>query len=98
MENNNTERVTQKSVPMNIEAEVGILNCILIDPVLLDYSLDQVAPEDFFDPKNKGIYQAFINIKNKALVPDIQLLISNLEETNKMNEVGGLEYLNQILN
>ena len=63
MENTNNSTPISKMVPMNLEAEVGILNCILIEPSLLEYSLDQVSPEDFFDPKNRNIYHRFLQIR-----------------------------------
>jgi len=98
MENSNKMNNTSRQVPFNLEAEVGVLNCILIDPNTIEYCVDLLAPEDFFDSRNKEIYQAFLDIKHKNLIPDIQLLVSQLEEKDKLNGVGGMEYLNSILN
>ncbi|MCR5786232.1 MAG: replicative DNA helicase [Acholeplasmatales bacterium] len=94
MENN---KVINKTVPSNLEAEIGILNSILIDPAALNVCQDTLNIEDFFDQKNRLIYQAVLDLKRENTVPDIQLVVSKLVEKNKFEDAGGYDYLNKVL-
>ena len=41
------------TVPKNIEAEISLLGCILIDGAQMLAVADELDEEDFYDPKNK---------------------------------------------
>lgn len=93
MENN----VINKNVPSNLEAEIGILNSILIDPDALSVCQDSLNIEDFFDQKNRLIYQAVLDLRRENTVPELQLIVSKLVEKNKFEDAGGYDYLNKVL-
>ncbi len=90
-------KVISKQVPMNLEAEIGILNCILIDDSVINIIEDNLQTSDFFDNRNRIIYSSMLDIIREANHPDIPLLSSKLEEKEKFSEIGGFEYLKQIL-
>ncbi len=103
MESSNNYRkdnnqIQNKSIPYNYEAEMGVLNNILIDSNSIIHALDVLSPEDFYDFKNKTIYTAMVDLYKSGNNIDIRLLKSKLEESNNLEKIGGLSYLMDILN
>jgi replicative DNA helicase len=87
-----------KQIPYNLEAELGILNCILIDPQTINECKDLIQVEDFYELRNQIIYKALLDINSNGLNPDVQILVSELNKINKFQSIGGAEYINSILN
>lgn len=96
MENNKV--VPQKQIPVNLEAEIGVINSLLIDDGLVSQVMDSLNPDDFFDHKNKVLYLTIIELFNAGIRVDINILASKLQEKNQFNEIGGFDYIKQVLN
>ena len=92
------DNIQNKQIPVNLEAETGILNSILIDNGLIVNVIDMIQPEDFYDSKNRIIYNAMLDLYKSNSKIDARLLKAKLEEINKFDEVGGLPYIMEILN
>lgn len=87
-----------KQIPFNLEGEMGILNCIFIDPITINECIDQIEVNDFYDTKNQDIYSALVDIHKAGLNCDVEVLISELNKKGKYQSVGGIDYINSILN
>ena len=90
--------VQNRQIPFSLEGELGILNCILVDPETIGECIDLVESNDFYDTKNQDIYQALVDIHKSGLKCDIEVLISELNKKNKYQSIGGIDYINSILN
>lgn len=87
-----------RQIPFNLEGEMGILNCIFIDPITINECIDQIEVNDFYDTKNQDIYSALVDIHKSGLKCDVEVLISELNKKGKYQSVGGIDYINSILN
>lgn len=87
-----------KEIPSNKEAEKGLLCCIVLSESALNKSVDLVPVDAFYFNDNKTIYQAILNLYNKNKVVNMVNLSNELDSTNKINDIGGLDYLIDVLN
>lgn len=76
---------------INISAEKNVLACIMLDNTLLA-GID-VDIEDFYREAHKDIYQAMRIIFARHEIVDLITVQQQLRDTNKLDAVGGLEYI-----
>jgi replicative DNA helicase len=88
----------EKQLPQNIEAEKAVLGSILIDSEAITLVADFLKPEDFYRNAHKQIYSAMLNLYAQHEPADYQLVIEELERTNKLEEVGGASYITSLTN
>lgn len=84
------------TVPCNIEAEIALIGCVLIDENLIIELTDILLPDDFYDAKNRLIYRAMLNLSKEGKNIDITTLVSALEAGHLLEQCGGMEYLSSI--
>lgn len=53
--------------------------------------------EDFSDERNEIVYQGMLEINSKGQKPDMASLVDTLTNMKKIDDIGGIEYLNSIL-
>ena len=82
-----------KVPPHDIEAEEGVLGSMLTDKDGVISAIEVLKEEDFYRTDNKSIYEAIINLYNRAEPIDIITVKAELESLGKFEQVGGLEYL-----
>lgn len=82
-----------KVPPHDIEAEQAILGSMLTDKDAVISAIEVLKPDDFYRTDNKSIYEAIINLYNRAEPIDIITVKAELETLGKFEQVGGLEYL-----
>ena len=82
-----------KIPPHDIEAEQAILGSMLIDKDAVIDAMEVLRPEDFYREDNKYVYQAMVNLYNKAEPIDIITVKSELMSIQKFEAIGGMEYL-----
>ena len=82
-----------KVPPQDIEAEQAVIGSRLTDQDAVSSAIETLKPEDFYREDNKIIYEAILNIYNRAEPIDIITLKAELSSMNKLEAVGGLEYI-----
>ena len=82
-----------KVPPHDVEAEQAILGSMLTDKDAVISSIEVLKEEDFYRPDNRAIYEAILNLYNRAEPIDIITVKAELESLGKFEQVGGLEYL-----
>lgn len=82
-----------KVPPYSIEAEESVLGSILIDREALLLIYDILFPEDFYDERNKNIYEAMIDLYKNNRPIDIITLSQKLDDLWILETIGGIEYL-----
>ena len=85
-----------KVPPQDIEAEQAVVGSMLTDQDAVVAAIETLKPEDFYREDNKIIYEAILNIYNRAEPIDIITLKSELSSMGKLDAVGGLEYIAQL--
>ena len=93
-----------KTPPHNTEAERAVLGSILIDTSLHgdERVMDEcrsrgIIPESFYDPANRAIYTAMLDMCRNSKPLDILSLNEELTRTNKLEAVGGIGYLQSLV-
>ncbi|ULO08914.1 replicative DNA helicase [Paenibacillus sp. 19GGS1-52] len=83
--------------PHDIEAEWSILGAIMIDTTgdAIDKAIS-LAPQVFFDPMNRTIFSAMVELHNAGEQIDIRSLTGALLQWKSLDKVGGVHHLSQI--
>ena len=82
--------------PHNIEAESAVLGSILINPDSMNKIVEIVEPDYFYSPQNKLIYEAALSLFNQSKPVDALSLAEYFSARNKLDDIGGVEYLGEL--
>ena len=82
-----------KVPPHDVEAEQAVLGSMLTDKDAVISAIEVLKEDDFYRTDNRSIYEAIINLYNRAEPIDIITVKAELESLGKFEQVGGLEYL-----
>lgn len=82
-----------KVPPHDDEAEQAVIGSMMTDKDAVISAIEVLKPEDFYREDNKTIYTAIMNLYAKAEPIDIITLKDELTSLEKLEPVGGLEYL-----
>lgn len=85
-----------KIPPHDLEAEQAIIGSMLTDKDAVIASIEVLKSDDFYREDNKIIYEAILNLYNRAEPIDIITVKAELESMGKFEKVGGLEYLAEL--
>jgi len=77
----------------NDTAERAVLGGILIDPSALPQVVAIIAPPDFYHPAHVVIFEAMLALQARAEPIDIVTLAAELRARQRLNTVGGGQYL-----
>lgn len=83
--------------PSSPEAERGVLGAILNDPGVYPDAAERVRTDWFYDLRHQEIWAAMTDLGEKGEV-DLISLMNRLRERGKLEAVGGLAYLNELMN
>lgn len=84
--------------PHNDMAEASVLGSILIDKDAIIDVLDFLAPMAFYNQTNAEIFSGMVALYEKHQPIDLVTLSAELKKTKQLKEVGGKEYLTNLLN
>ncbi|KKR29396.1 replicative DNA helicase [candidate division CPR2 bacterium GWD1_39_7] len=79
--------------PQNVEAEVSVLGCLLIDKDAIIKIVDILAAEDFYKGTHEKIYGAMLELFEKREPIDLITLSNRLSGKGELENIGGSSYL-----
>lgn len=79
--------------PQNLEAEQSTLGSMMIDRGALEKGVDVLNPEDFYREAHRIIFDSLISLAERNEPVDIVTTQEELRTRNRLEEVGGTEYL-----
>ena len=82
--------------PHNIEAEAAVLGSILINPESMNKIVEILEVDYFYSPQNKLIYEGAFNLYNQNKPIDALSLAEYFKSRNKLEDIGGIEYLGEL--
>ena len=85
--------------PHSMEAEQGVLGCILLDPQqCISACVERIhcGMDAFYDLRNRDIYRAILDLYESGNSVDIITLQQHLKDGKKLDAVGGLAYLSSL--
>lgn len=80
-------------LPYNENAEKVVLGATLISERSAGFILTSVTEEHFFIERHKTIFKAMCTLFDNRKPVDVTTLVDELLNTNKLEEIGGIEYL-----
>lgn len=86
-----------KAPPVSIEAEECLLGGLFADPEAITRVAGIIAADDFYSSVNRTIYLSILNLYEKDTPVDLVTVSSDLNATGRLREVGGLAYLNRLI-
>jgi len=94
----NPSILNEKLPPQDIEAEKCLLGCLLIDKDAIVKVADFLMPEDFYNKKNRQIYEVAQSLFSKGEPVDLISVSTRLKELGELEEIGGTSYLADLIN
>lgn len=82
--------------PQNIEAEQSVIGSMLLDKEVIPTVTEILKSEDFYRDDHKEIFEAVIDLFDKAKPVDIITVAEQLKLRSTLDSIGGLEYLTNI--
>ena len=82
-----------KMPPNAIDFEKLVIGTFLIDKKGLDYSIDLLNPDVFYDPRHQEIFRAIVKLFESNHPVDLMTVIQELKKTEKLAFAGGDHYI-----
>lgn len=82
-----------KQMPYSMEAEQGVVASLIIDYNKINEISELLLPEYFYNRINKIVYEQILEVYSEKKTLDLIILKSHLESTNKLVDIGGMDYI-----
>ena len=86
-----------KQIPNDIVAEQSVLGSMMLSPSAVEKATEKLFAESFYQPKHQTIFKTIVDLHDKKVPVDLTTITGELTATNKLNEVGGMEYIADLL-
>ena len=90
--------MNDRAMPQKIDAEQAVLGSMFLSEKALERIVERLNKDMFYLDSHKKIFETIKNIKKKKVPIDITTVTAELERKKLLNQVGGVEYLTQIIN
>jgi len=90
--------LAQRLPPQSLEAEVSVLGGVLLENEALSRVLEVVNEGDFYREAHRQIFSALLHLYERNEPADLITLSEVLKKRDALEEVGGIEYLNFLVN
>ncbi len=85
-------------LPNNLEAEQSVLGACFLSKYALQKAGENLLPESFYSDRNGKIFATMISLMESNTPIDLTTVTSALKKKNELTDVGGVEYLTEIIN
>ena len=87
-----------KTLPNDIEAEQSVLGSMFLSKYALQQACETLTPDSFYLASNAKIFSCIQSLAEKDVPIDLTTVTAALKNSKLLSEVGGVEYLSEILN
>ena len=87
------DEITNRITPYNAAAEQSVIGSIFMDRECLANVIEHVRAEDFYDPRNKELFEAIMDLFNLDKPIDIITVAEQLRQRGTFEKIGGEIYL-----
>jgi replicative DNA helicase len=84
-------------MPSNKEAEMSILGICFLDNYLLERVCESLTADMFYDERNRNLFEVINEMHNNNIPIDANTLKDELDKKKKLNLVGGMEYISEVI-
>lgn len=85
-------------MPNNLEAEESVLGACFLSKNALDKVCETLVEEAFYSTANGKIFRVLKEFCDEKVPVDITTVTSKLKNSNLLDEIGGVNYLNEVIN
>jgi len=82
--------------PHDLDAEAAVLSAVMLDPSALD-KVPDLKPEHFYSEAHRRVYEAALELRRTGQPVDVVQIGTWLKDRQRLAQVGGAAYLQQIL-
>lgn len=86
-----------KTPPHSVDMEVAVIGACLLRSEAIDETMEVINPEDFYLEAHRTIMKAIFHLHSNNKPVDILTLGGLLKQHDKLDQVGGLTYINTLL-
>lgn len=86
-----------KLPPQDLEAERSVLGALMLDTTAIVKVADMLSPDDFYHPSHQKIYGSILELFERGKPIDILTVSHDLKEKKAVQEVGGVDYLTELV-
>jgi replicative DNA helicase len=90
--------LAQRLPPQNLEAETSVLGAVLLENEALNRLLEILREDDFYREAHRRIFSAILHLYEHSEPVDLITLSEVLKTRGELDSVGGVEYLNSLVN
>lgn len=83
--------------PHDVDAEGAVISAAILNPIALSAIVDLLRPEHFFSEAHRRIFEAVLSLRVDEKPIDIVSVLSTLRTNGRVEQVGGREYLVQVV-
>ena len=87
-----------RALPNNLEAEESVLGSCFLSKYALQKANENLTEDSFYNERNSKIFSTMTALMEENTPIDITTVTSYLKRKNELTEVGGVEYLTEVLN
>lgn len=92
------DEIIERVTPYNAVAEQSVLGAILMDRDCISTVINYVRAEDFYDPRNKEMFEAMLDLFNVDKPIDIISVAEQLRRNKTFDKIGGELFIADIAN
>ncbi len=86
-----------QTMPYSPEAEAAVLGAVILDNQTIHRVVELLEPESFYDPKNKQVFTAMLDLYQANSPTDLVTLEATLRKMEALERAGGATYLASLL-
>ena len=90
--------MSARVLPNNLEAEESVLGACFLSKFALQKATEKLTTSSFYSDRNAKIFSTMLSLQESSIPIDITTVTSYLKNKNELTEVGGVEYLTEVLN
>lgn len=85
------------TLPNSVEAEISVLGAMLQDNTAVLRAVEQLTPDDFYQPEHREIFLAMAEMNRQQRPIDLVTLQAEMAHRGTLDGIGGVTYLMKIL-
>lgn len=89
--------MAERTIPNNIDAEQSVIGSMFLSKYALEKCLESLTKEQFYLDSHARIYDAISHLAENGSAIDITTVTAELDRRKELNQIGGVEYLTEIV-
>lgn len=85
-------------MPHNLEAEQSVLGAMFLSKLAIQKSVENLTKDMFYADANGKIFSAIQSLDESGSSIDITTVMAELDKRKELKQIGGVEYLSEIVN